>query len=188
MASTFQTLARDTNQVRGLAEYAHAMIAGKAVGAGQTTLARTELFHLDSIACAVSAIALGAQAPRVLRREAFEYAMPAGKRGAACLGSRISVRPEKAVLANSSAAREWDANGTNFGYNPALGHTAGEFGHNDFYTVALAAAQLMGHDGETLLRGMVVLDEIRGRLAEVFSLKPYKIDHVVHGAIASAVV
>ena len=30
--------------------------------------------------------------------------------------------PEKAVLANSSAVREWDANGTNFGYNPARAH------------------------------------------------------------------
>ena len=33
---------------------------------------------------------------------------------------------------------------------------------------------------------MILLDEIRGRLAEVFSLKTYKIDHVVHGGIASA--
>ncbi len=33
---------------------------------------------------------------------------------------------------------------------------------------------------------MILLDEIRGRLAEVFALKNYKIDHVVHGAIASA--
>ena len=33
---------------------------------------------------------------------------------------------------------------------------------------------------------MILLDEIRGRLCEVFSLKSYKIDHVVHGAIASA--
>jgi 2-methylcitrate dehydratase len=32
---------------------------------------------------------------------------------------------------------------------------------------------------------MVLQDEIRGRLCEVFSLKTYKIDHVVHGAIAS---
>lgn len=32
---------------------------------------------------------------------------------------------------------------------------------------------------------MVLLDEIRGRLCEVFSLKSYKIDHVVHGAIGS---
>merc|ERR1719262_504585 len=35
---------------------------------------------------------------------------------------------------------------------------------------------------------MICVDEIRGRLAEVFSLKSYKIDHVVHGAIASAAV
>ena len=35
---------------------------------------------------------------------------------------------------------------------------------------------------------MICLDEIRGRLAEVFALKDYKIDHVVHGAIASAAV
>merc|ERR1719453_2456659 len=35
---------------------------------------------------------------------------------------------------------------------------------------------------------MICLDEIRGRLAEVFSLKQYKIDHVVHGAIGSAAV
>jgi len=36
------------------------------------------------------------------------------------------------------------------------------------------------------LKAMVLIDEIRGRLAEVFSLKTYKIDHVVHGAIAAA--
>merc|ERR1719410_1740659 len=42
--------------------------------------------------------------------------------------------------------------------------------------------------GDVVLRSMICLDEIRGRLAEVFSLKSYKIDHVVHGAIASAAV
>jgi 2-methylcitrate dehydratase len=35
---------------------------------------------------------------------------------------------------------------------------------------------------------MLLVDEIRGRLAEVFSLRAHKIDHVLHGAIASAVV
>jgi 2-methylcitrate dehydratase len=82
--------------------------------------------------------------------------------------------------------REWDSNGTNFGYRPELGHTAGEFGHNDFYPVCIAGAQIGGHDGRTALLAMVCLDEIRGRLAEVFSLKSYKIDHVLHGAVASA--
>ena len=91
------------------------------------------------------------------------------------------------VSVNSSAVREWDSNGTNFGYNPARGATRGEFGHNDFYPVAVAAAQMRGLDGRATLRAMIVLDEIRGRLAEVFALKNYKIDHVVHGAIARGV-
>jgi hypothetical protein len=35
-----------------------------------------------------------------------------------------------------------DSNGTVFGYNPKVpGHQAGEFGHNDFYTVIIAASQ-----------------------------------------------
>jgi 2-methylcitrate dehydratase len=96
--------------------------------------------------------------------------------------------PEKAVLAGSSAAREWDSNGTNFGYNPKRGYTRGEFGHNDFYPVAIAAAQLAKLNGRQTLKAMIAIDEIRGRLAEVFALKNYKIDHVVHGAIASAAV
>merc|ERR1719348_1071005 len=45
---------------------------------------------------------------------------------------------------------------------------------------------MKGLDGKRVLRAMLLSDEIRGRLAEVFSLKTYKIDHVVHGAIASA--
>lgn len=40
-------------------------------------------------------------------------------------------------------------------------------------------------NGKVALKAMVLQDEIRGRLCEVFSLKTYKIDHVVHGAIAS---
>ena len=92
------------------------------------------------------------------------------------------------MVANCSAVRELDANGTNFGYNPRTGNKRGEFGHNDFYPVALAAAQIAGWDGRRTLLAMLCLDEIRGRLAEVFGLKDHKIDHVLHGAIASAAV
>jgi 2-methylcitrate dehydratase len=151
-------------------------------------LRRVEEFHLDSVACGVSALAYGANAPRVLRCEALEYRTVDPAAGVPMFGSTKRVAPEKAVLACSSAVREWDANGTNFGYNPARGTTAGEFGHNDFYPVAVAAAQLAGCDGRQTLVAMAVLDEIRGRLAEVFALKNHKIDHVVHGAIASAAV
>jgi 2-methylcitrate dehydratase len=124
-------------------------------------------------------------APRVLREEALAYP---DAQGATCFGSRRRVAPEKAVLANCSAVRELDANGTNFGYNPRTGHKRGEFGHNDFYPVVVAAAQVAGLDGRQALLGMLCLDEIRGRLAEVFGLKDHKIDHVLHGAIASAAV
>lgn len=49
--------------------------------------------------------------------------------------------------------------------------------------IFLESKALFNHRQAVL--GMVLVDEIRGRLAEVFSLKTHKIDHVVHGAIAS---
>jgi len=126
-------------------------------------------------------------APTVLRDEALNYP---DSNGATPFGSDVRCAPEKAIAANSSAVREWDSNGTVFGFNAKIpGHDAGEFGHNDFYPVIIAAAQVTGRiDGKTALRAMLCHDEIRGRLAEVFSLKSYKIDHTVHGAIASAAV
>jgi 2-methylcitrate dehydratase len=57
-----------------------------------------------------------------------------------CFGSKIWTHAEKAIVANCSAVREWDSNGTVFGYNPnIIGNDAGEFGHNDYYPVVIAA-------------------------------------------------
>ena len=126
-----------------------------------------------------------------MREEALDYEAGNKKAGATVFGSDTKVRPEKAVVANSCAVREWDSNGTVFGYRSEFGKQfqAGEFGHNDYYPVIIAAAQMLGNvDGKTVLKAMCLHDEIRGRLAEVFSLKSYKIDHVVHGAVATAVV
>ena len=176
------TLPRNTNQALGIGQFAiDFMHSGDP---SPSVRERTTLFHTDAVLCGVSALALGTNAPRILREEALGYRRKQG--GATVFGSKRRVAPEKAIVANCAAVREWDSNGTNFGFNPSLGHTAGEFGHNDFYAVPVAAAQIAGLDGATTLRGMILLDEIRGRLAEVFSLKTYKIDHVVHGAIASA--
>ncbi len=179
-------LPRDSNQALGIGRFAVEFVAGE-LGAGPSAavLERTCLFHTDAFLCGASALALGTNAPTLLWREALDYP---DADGAEVFGSRRRVKPEKAVVANCAAVREWDSNGTNFGYRPELGHTAGEFGHNDFYPVVLAACRMRGRDGAEALRAMVCLDEIRGRLAEVFSLKSYKIDHVVHGAIASAAV
>lgn len=186
MPNDFVTLRRDQNQARGIGQYALDFLSGSNAQPAAEVIRQVERFHQDSLACGVSALACKTNAPTVLRQEALEYTVGASAPGVPVFGSRTRVMPEKAVVANSSAVREWDSNGTNFGYNPARGATAGEFGHNDFYPVAVAAAQLAGLDGRQTLLAMLVLDEIRGRLAEVFSLKSYKIDHVVHGAIASA--
>jgi len=182
---TTTELLKNTNQAIGIGEFAVDFMSGRVGSPAQDVLDRTALFFTDAVLCGLSAVAVKTNAPTVLRNEALSY--PCDK-GATVFGSSTRVSPEKAILANCAAVREWDSNGTNFGFNPSLGNTAGEFGHNDFYAVPVAASQVMGLDGATALRGMVLLDEIRGRLAEVFSLKTYKIDHVVHGAIASAAV
>lgn len=182
-SSTALSLARDTNQALGIGQFAVDFMSGRIGEPDPAVLRHVTRFFTDSVLCGLSALALRTNAPTLLRAEALESPRPGG---ATVFGSTTRVAPEKAIAANASAVREWDSNGTNFGFNPGLGHVAGEFGHNDFYAVPIAAAQVRGLDGAAALRGMVLLDEIRGRLAEVFSLKTYKIDHVVHGAIASA--
>ena len=177
------SLPRNVNQALGIGQFAVDFMSGRIGKPDASVAERTLLFHTDAVICGISALALRTNAPTLLKAEAQTYLRDGG---ATCFGSTRKVAPEKAIVANSSAVREWDSNGTNFGYRPSLGHVAGEFGHNDFYPVAIAVAQAAGKDGAYALRGMILLDEIRGRLAEVFSLKTYKIDHVVHGAIASA--
>jgi 2-methylcitrate dehydratase len=183
-AETAVILPKSTNQARGIGRFAVDFLSGSlGPGPDLSVQERTQLFHTDSILCGFSALSLRANAPTLLREEALEYPDAAG---AKVFGSQERVKAEKAVAANSSAVREWDSNGTNFGSRPSLGHNAGEFGHNDYYPVAAAACQERGLAGREFLLGMILIDEIRGRLAEVFSLKTYKIDHVVHGGIASA--
>lgn len=198
-AETTVTLAADTNQALGIAQYAIDFLSDDPAKRGDPAASvreRTNMFFTDAVLCGLSALALKTNAPTILRNEALQYPVTdathmvgrAVQRGATVFGSNVQVQPEKAILANGSAVREWDSNGTNFGYNPALGHFAGEFGHNDFYGVCIAGAQMAGKDGAYALKAMICLDEIRGRLSEVFSLKTYKVDHVVHGAIGSAAV
>jgi 2-methylcitrate dehydratase len=145
------------------------------------------MFHTDSVLCGLSALALKCNAPHVLRNEALELGGKHLKQThAKVFGSNLEVPLEKAIVSNCSAVREWDSNGTVFGYDVAKTRQAGEFGHNDFYPVVIAAAHVNHKiDGALALKAMALQDEIRGRLCEVFSLKTYKIDHVVHGAIAS---
>lgn len=186
-------LKKTTNQALKLAEYGKEfMKSGKP---SIDVLERTKLFHTDSVLCGISALALKTNAPSVLKAEALlskkksSMGERAQKNYAKCFGSNHLVLDTKAIVANCSAVREWDSNGTVFGYRVNQpDFQAGEFGHNDFYPVVIAAAyQNSKINGNRALKAMILIDEIRCRLAESFSLKTYKIDHVVHGAIASIV-
>ena len=186
-AAATRLLPADSNQARGLARYCRDFLDFPQP-IGDASLALVERFHRDSVGCGVSALCHRTNAPLVLRQEAIATRPATGSRGGICFGGGPACATEKAVLANAAAVREWDSNGTNFGYDAEKGRTAGEFGHNDYYPVALAAAREAGFDGDTTLRLMLLIDEIRGRLAEVFPLRRFAIDHVHHGAVAAAAV
>eukprot|EP00937_MAST-01D_sp_MAST-1D-sp2_P000549 g549.t1 len=202
-------LEASTNQARGLARYALRFMtrvqqAPQEPFVSERALRHAELFHADAALCGLSALALRCRAPTVLREEALSYARPEAEAapeagadaGPPCapagmarvFGHRAWVPAEKAVLANCAAVREWDSNGTVFGFHAdSAVRQAGEFGHNDYYAAIVAAAAQRGLDGRAALHGFVLLDEVRGRLCESFSLKDRAIDHVLHGAIATAV-
>ncbi len=130
-------LPRDSNQVRGLAQYANDFLAGAYAPPSDSALARTEHFFVDSVVCGISALALKTNAPTILRDEALRYA--AAAQGATVFGSARLVAAEKAILANCAAVREWDSNGT---ISVTIRHAAisrANLEHNDFYAVVVAA-------------------------------------------------
>src|SRR5262249_54988240 len=102
MANSYVTLDRPEKQARGLAEYAIDFLAGRFAEPDEAVLAMVDRFHVDSIGCAVSALAYGANAPTVLRREALTYTTSNPRDGVPVYGSTVSVVPEKAVVANCS--------------------------------------------------------------------------------------
>jgi 2-methylcitrate dehydratase len=87
-----------------------------------------KLFHTDSVLCGISALALKTNAPTVLQKEALSKSVSNDTNKpnlgyAKVFGSSKWVPAENAICANSSAVREWDSNGTVFGYNPKVpGH------------------------------------------------------------------
>jgi 2-methylcitrate dehydratase len=129
---------RDSNQALGIGQYAIEFLNTGSFD--KSVLHRVKLFHTDSVMCGLSAIAQKTNAPNVLRDEAHQYSIRGQHQEgySFVFGSQKLVPAEKAICANASAVREWDSNGTVFGYNANVpGHTAGEFGHNDYYPVVI---------------------------------------------------
>ena len=187
---TSKILSRSSNQALALGKFALDFMDQPLSNIDDSVLHRTKLFLVDSLVCGVTAIRSDFKGLQVLREEALTYPVPASStRAAHIFGDGAAVSIEKAILANSGAVRELDANGTVFGFNPDdPSRQAGEFGHNDFYPVVLASCEALQLNGADAIKAMVLLDEIRGRLCEAFSLKEHSLDHVLYGAIASGVV
>ena len=70
MANEFVVLAKQDNQARGIGQFALDFMSGTLGDPAEAVFRKVEQFHLDSIACGVSALACGANAPTVLRAEA----------------------------------------------------------------------------------------------------------------------
>ncbi len=92
----------------------------------------------------------------ILRAEALRYPATA-ETGVTLLGSNTWVQPEKAILANCAAVREWDCNGTNFGYDATHQQTAASLVTTTFYAVVVAAAQHQHWNGQQLFAWHVVI-------------------------------
>ena len=66
------SLGKDTNQAKGLAEYAIAFMAQDNSNIDESVYERVRLFHTDSVLCGISALAEMTNAPNILRDEAVQ--------------------------------------------------------------------------------------------------------------------
>ena len=88
------TLPRDGNQALGIGQFAVDFLRHGVGTPDQAVLDMTVRFFTDSIVCGLSALALGTNAPTVLRDEALRYRRSIGE-GASVLGSKQPVAAEK---------------------------------------------------------------------------------------------
>jgi 2-methylcitrate dehydratase len=184
---------RKSKHIKYLIDYADTFMKhGKP---DQEVIHRTKLFHTDAVFCGLLAIGLQADSTTLFRNEALDFKKTSTKKKnkqkfySKMFGSNDYVPIEKAILANCSAISELNMNGSFFGYNPNFpDHGAGENTSNDFYPVVVAAAsQNQGLTGGDIVKGMILLDEIRSGLAELFKLRELSINPVINGAIASCI-
>lgn len=66
------TLPKNSNQARGLGEYAIEFMKMDHKKIDDEVFERVQLFHTDSVICGISAIAMRTNAPNILRDEAIK--------------------------------------------------------------------------------------------------------------------
>ncbi len=130
---------------------------------------------LDSIGCCLGAYR---SAPAVIAREVAASASDTA--GATVWGSRNRCRPEYAAFANGTMVRYLDFNDTYLSLEPA--HPS------DNIPAAMAAAQAAGLGGRDAILGLVIGYELQCRQCDAASLRAGGWDHVVYGALSTAMV
>ena len=99
-------LPADSNQALGLGRFAVEFMSDEPGKRGEpdgAVLERTNMFHMDACLCGVSAIALGTNAPTVLRNEAMQYRLPPA--GTGTMGSVLGSGKYRAKRGGAPATQ-----------------------------------------------------------------------------------
>ena len=128
---------------------------------------------IDSIGCALGA--WSAEPCAIARRVASACS---GGRGSQLLGTRLAASPDWAAFANGCMVRYLDYNDTYLSKEPA--HPS------DNIPAALAAAEVVGADGRTLITSIALGYEVQCRLCDAASVRSRGWDHTTYGAFSTA--
>ena len=96
--------------------------------------------------------------------------------GAYLMGSREKVSAEKAVAVNCAAVDEF--------YIKSLDSDSLEI--PKYFPIVIAAGQQRSLNGPTVLKGMLLIEEIRGKLKSVINFDPF-LNEMIHGGLASVI-
>ena len=152
-----------------IADYAHAL---KFSDLPATVVHDCKRRVLDTLGCGLAAF--DAEPAKIARQLARRVADP---RGAWVLGTGQRVLPELAAFANGVMVRYLDGNDT---YPGGGGHPS------DTLAAVMAAANLAGADGKTVITATVLAYEIYSSLFEAAIMREKGMDHVFYTAVAGA--
>ena len=153
-----------------LAERAHAVTFD---GLSPETVHEVKRRVLDSIGCALGA---WKSRPACVTRAVARAVQIAD--GASLIGSTHRTTPDLAAFSNGALIRYLDYNDTYLSREPA--HPS------DNIAAALAVGQACGADGRQIIAAIVLGYELQCRLCDVASLRAHGWDHVVYGALSTA--
>ena len=188
------TLSKESNQALDLGKFAIEFLREGLGNIDIDVVSKAKLLHADSVLCAVSALAQKTIPPSLLKAESMELSRVSRGRRAIpgysfCFGSIKQGPTELAVAANCTAAREWNSSPINLiPIKSGASQVSFEMVRGNYYPIVVAGCQQnQATNGEHLVKGIILLDEIQTRLAEASPFRKHGIDDGIYAAIASTV-